>query len=148
YVIQQGIESVTKNKRHFDLRCHALRMDGEWIVGGICGRLGSKGNIITTSHEGGTPILIESVLKDHLHYSYEEAKNMLEGLHECILKTVKAISPMYPHHKEFAVDIGIDENKQIWIFEVNIEPLIRGNFKLLPDKTLYHRICTLRGYAK
>jgi hypothetical protein len=148
YVIQQGIESVTRNNRHFDLRCHALRVDGEWIVGGICGRLGSEGNIITTSHEGGTPILIESLFKDYLHFSYEEAKNMLERLHECILRTVKAVSPMYPNHKEFAVDIGIDENKRIWIFEVNIEPLIRGNFKLLPDKTLYQRIRTLREYAK
>lgn len=148
YIIQQGIESVTKSNRHFDLRCHALRVDGEWIVGGICGRLGSEGNIITTSHEGGIPTSIESLFKDHLHYSYDGSKKMLTRLNDCILKTVKVVSPMYPHHKEFAVDIGIDEDKQIWIFEVNIEPLIRGNFKLLPDKTLYHRIRKLREYAK
>lgn len=148
YVIQQGIESVTKHNRHFDLRCHVLRVNGEWVVGGICGRLGSEGNIITTSHEGGKPTLIESLFKDHLHYTYEEAKNMREGLYQCILKTVTAVSPMYPHHKEFAVDIGIDQNKQIWIFEVNIEPLIRGNFKLLPDKTLYNRILSLREVAQ
>lgn len=148
YIIQQGIESVTNNSRHFDLRCHALRIDGEWVVGGICCRLGAKGNFITTSHDGGTPILIESLFKDHLNYSDEEAKNMLERLNDCVLKTVRAISPVYPSHKEFAVDIGIDKEKRIWIFEVNIEPLIRGNFKLLSDKTLYHRIRTLREYAR
>lgn len=148
YVIQKGIESVTRDNRHFDLRCHALRVKGEWAVGGICARLGSLGNIVTTSHQGGTPTLLQTLWTKHLHYSDEKIKEMQERLQNCILKTVEAISPMYPHHKEFAVDIGIDPDQRIWIFEVNIEPLIRGNFKMLPDQTLYQRICALRKKAK
>src|SRR5207245_2603619 len=68
YLIQQAIDSVTKDRRHFDLRCHVLRINGKWKVGGICGRLGEPGSIVTTSHLGGTPTLIETLLTRHLNY--------------------------------------------------------------------------------
>lgn len=43
YIIQQAIDSVTKDRRHFDLRCHLIRIRGKWKVCGICGRLGGAG---------------------------------------------------------------------------------------------------------
>ena len=148
YIIQQGIDSKTAAQRHFDLRCHVLRVNGKWVVGGICARLGAPEKFVTTSHHGGTPTLIEILLNQHLNYSREEENEIMQRLHKCILAAANAISPMYPNLKEFAVDIGIDPEKRIWIFEVNIEPLIRGNFKLLPDKTMYRLICSLRKIAK
>lgn len=148
YVIQQGIDSLTKDRRYFDLRCHALRIDGEWVVAGICARLGAPGNIVTTSHIGGTPTLVETLFADLLGYSKKEQKRVMEKLHDCILHAVKAVSPIYPKNWEFAVDIGLDTEKNVWIYEVNNEPLIRGNFRLLPDKTLYRKIESLRKIAK
>lgn len=148
YIIQQGINSVTKDRRYFDLRCHALRVHGKWRVGGICARVGAPGNIVTTSHIGGTPTLMEKLFTDLLGYSKKEQKEVMEKLHDCILHAVKAVSPIYPKNWEFAVDIGLDTDKNVWIYEVNNEPLIRGNFKLLPDKTLYRKIESLRKIAK
>jgi hypothetical protein len=148
HVIQQGVNSVTKDQRFFDLRCHALRVHGEWVVGGICARLGLPGKIVTTSHIGGTPIMLETLFTELLDYSGKEQKLVMERLYDCILKAVKVVSPIYPRNWEFAVDIGLDTEKQVWIYEVNIEPLIRGNFKLLPDQSLYQRIRSLREIAK
>jgi glutathione synthase/RimK-type ligase-like ATP-grasp enzyme len=148
YIVQQGINSITKDSRYFDLRCHALRVHGKWMVGGICARVGAPGNIVTTSHIGGTPTPLETLFTQLLDYNEEEQKQVIERLHDCILKAVKVVSPIYPRNWEFAVDIGLDKEKQVWIYEVNNEPLIRGNFGLLPDRTLYNRIRSLREIAK
>ncbi|KEQ22695.1 YheC/YheD family protein [Paenibacillus tyrfis] len=148
YLIQQAIDSVTKEQRHFDLRCHVLRIDGKWKLAGICGRLGARGSVVTTSHSGGTPTLIETLFTQHLKYSQKEKSEMIRKLEKCAVRTVTYVSRMYPNLKEFAVDIGIDPKKRIWIYEVNIEPLIRGNFKRLPDKTLYRKIRRMRRNAK
>jgi hypothetical protein len=69
-------------------------------------------------------------------------------LKECAIKTVRVVSKMYPNLKEFAVDMGIDRKQRIWIYEVNIEPLTKANFKLLPDKTLYRKIQRMKKIAK
>lgn len=148
YIIQRGVNSITKDSRPFDLRCHVLRVHGEWIVAGICARVGAPGNIVTTSHIGGTPTPLETLFTELLDYTEEEQAQVIERLNDCILKSVKVVSPIYPRNWEFAVDIGLDTEKQVWIYEVNNEPLIRGNFKLLPDKTLYERIRSLRKIAK
>ncbi|MBU8907560.1 YheC/YheD family protein [Desertibacillus haloalkaliphilus] len=148
YVIQQGINSYTESGRPFDLRCHALRVNGDWLIGGICARIGPVKEIVTTSHNGGTPTLIEDLFSLHLSFTREEQTEIIDRLHACVLHVVKTISPMYPCNYEFAVDIGLDDKKDIWVYEVNIEPLIRGNFKQLKDKSLYRRIRALRRKAK
>ncbi len=148
YIIQKAVNSVTKDGRHFDLRCHALRINGVWKVGGICGRLGKRGSIVTTSHSGGTPTMLRTLFTRHLHYTARERERMVRRLNKVIINAVSHVSRMYPNLKEFAVDIGIDTRNRIWIFEVNIEPLIRGNFKMLPDQTLYRRIKRMRRLAK
>ncbi|MBO1004496.1 YheC/YheD family protein [Pseudogracilibacillus auburnensis] len=148
YIVQQEINSMTKDSRYFDLRCHALRVHGEWIVGGICARVGAAGNIVTTSHIGGTPTPLETLFTQLLDYNEEEQTQVIKRLHDCTLQAVKVVSPIYPRNWEFAVDVGLDKDKQVWIYEVNNEPLIRGNFNLLPDKTLYKRIKFLREIAK
>jgi hypothetical protein len=148
YIIQRAVDSMTKDGRPFDLRCHTLRVRGHWKVGGICGRLGEHGSIVTTSHYGGTPTLLDTLFKRHLRYTYKERTKLNRELERCVVNTVRQVSRMYPNLEEFAVDIGIDRHKRIWIYEVNIEPLIRGNFKMLPDRTLYRKIKRMRRIAK
>jgi hypothetical protein len=148
HILQKGIKCVTNDMRNFDIRAHALRVRGEWVIGGICVRLGAPGNIVTTSHIGGTPIHLETLFSDLLGYSEEDQQKVLEKLHDCILNTVKKISPVYPSTKEFGVDMGIDHEKNVWLYEVNTAPLIAGNFKLLPDLTLYEKIVALKRMAR
>jgi glutathione synthase/RimK-type ligase-like ATP-grasp enzyme len=148
YLIQQSIDSVTKDGRHFDLRCHVVRINGEWKLGGICGRLGKRGSVVTTSHAGGTPTLLETLYTRYLDYSRSERADMTQRLEQVAVSAVRQVSQLYPNLKEFAVDIGVDTRKRIWIYEVNMEPLTRGNFRLLPDKTLYRRIQSMRRRAR
>ncbi|TJY42592.1 hypothetical protein E5161_06990 [Cohnella pontilimi] len=148
YVIQKAVDSVTKDGRHFDLRCHALRIDGKWKAVGMCGRLGEKGSVVTTSHYGGTPTYLDTLFSRHLNYSRKEISDMKRRLEKCVVKTVSRVSQMYPNLKEYAVDIGVDRKKRIWIFEVNIEPAIEGNFGKLPDLSLYRKVKKLRKIAK
>jgi glutathione synthase/RimK-type ligase-like ATP-grasp enzyme len=148
YLIQQAIDSETKDGRHFDLRCHVLRINGEWRLGGICGRLGKWGSVVTTSHAGGTPTLLDTLFTRYLDYSRSEQSDMTQRLEKVAVSAARNVSELYPNLKEFAVDIGVDTRKRIWIYEVNMEPLTRGNFMLLPDKTLYRRIQFMRKRAR
>lgn len=148
YIIQQAINSVTRDRRHFDLRCHVLRIRGEWRVGGICGRVGERGSVVTTSHLGGTPTSLEKLFNRHLKYSKKEKEKMIHRLEKCATQAVNHVSRMYPNLKEFAVDMAIDTKGKIWIYEVNLEPLIKGNFGLLPNKSLYRKIKRMRKIAR
>ncbi|TMW71267.1 YheC/YheD family protein [Alteribacter natronophilus] len=148
HIIQQAINSITKDGRQFDLRCHVIRVNGVWTVGGICARLGPQGEIVTTSHMGGTPCELDSLFDKLLDYTETERKEVIKTLHDCILKASKAVSPIYPKNYEFGIDIGLDTSKRVWIYEVNSRPLIRGNFKRLPTKEIYKRIQSLRIQAK
>ncbi|MBS4173954.1 YheC/YheD family protein [Bacillus sp. FJAT-49736] len=148
YIVQKGIENATIDQRNFDIRAHVLRVNGEWTIGGICCRLGAPGNIVTTSLIGGKPITLETLFAELLHYSEEDQQQVLENLHHCILNTARKISPLFPKNKEFGIDIGLDGNKQVWLYEVNTAPLIRANFRLLADKTLYQRIMRLKQMAE
>lgn len=149
HVIQQGIESVTEDNRSFDLRTHVLRVDGEWIVGGACVRLGPPGQFITSYHKGGKPISLDNLFNNYLHFSEEDQQQLVEQLHACILEIARKVSPVYPKNKEFGIDIGLDvEKKKLWLYEVNLEPQINVNFKLLSDKSLYKQIRSLRKKAR
>ncbi|WP_188646061.1 YheC/YheD family protein [Marinithermofilum abyssi] len=148
YIIQQAIDSVTKDGRHFDLRCHLVRIHGKWKVCGICGRLGERGSVVTTSHLGGTPTSVEKLFFRHLNYSRRKKEKMIKILEKCAVEAVNNVSRMYPNLKEFAVDMGIDTKSRVWIYEVNIEPLTKGNFGKLPDRTLYRKIKKMRKMAR
>ncbi|GGE04530.1 hypothetical protein GCM10011571_01960 [Marinithermofilum abyssi] len=73
---------------------------------------------------------------------------MIKILEKCAVEAVNNVSRMYPNLKEFAVDMGIDTKSRVWIYEVNIEPLTKGNFGKLPDRTLYRKIKKMRKMAR
>jgi glutathione synthase/RimK-type ligase-like ATP-grasp enzyme len=58
YLLQQGIPSYTVNGRLFDIRTHLLRIDGEWQIGAIIGRVATARGVATNAYSGGKPVPI------------------------------------------------------------------------------------------
>ncbi|WP_307254081.1 YheC/YheD family protein [Croceifilum oryzae] len=125
YLIQQGIHSLTKNHNLFDLRVHLIRQKWTWKIVGIAGRVASEHLIVTNYNHGVEYKPIRKLLKNDLDYLPPKAKKTVEKIRALSLQAAHTISRAYPKWNEFGIDIGIDRDGHIWIYEVNIHPSIK-----------------------
>lgn len=137
YLIQQGILSVTKEGNPFDIRVHLARIQGNWIVAGIVGRLANKDSIVTNAYSGGISRHVHELLEEELHLSPIQSSRLIDQLQSLSLNATKITSQMYPKWPEFGLDIGLDTNLHPWIYEINITPGGKV-FKNLDRKTYLH----------
>jgi hypothetical protein len=144
YLIQQGIPSLTKSKKLFDIRTHLVRVNGEWKLGGIIGRIAHKDPLVTNAYSGGKSKKIMPLLTRELGYTEEQAHLMIQQLSDLSFEAVQTISHVYPKWYEYGLDIGIDEQKRPWIYEINIKP---GLLVFEEDKETLEYIKHLRANA-
>jgi hypothetical protein len=122
YIVQQGINSKTLGGRMFDIRVHLMRIDGRWVVAGIVARVARKKGFVTNSYSGGKSKHVFPLLIEKLGYNEEEAHLVIDELTGLSLRATKRISSVYPKWPEFGLDIGIDQEGRLWIYEINIHP--------------------------
>lgn len=121
WLIQPFIRSQTKNGRAYDFRIH-MQKNGEgcWELALIYPRISSgkqlNSNISTGGFKGElVPFLVEefpnswSLVKEKLEEFAYEFTLHFEGLYK---------NPF----DELGIDVGMDENGKLWIFEVNSRP--------------------------
>jgi hypothetical protein len=141
YLIQQGIASYTRNERLFDIRTHLLRIQGQWEMGAIIGRVATKRGVATNAYSGGTPVPIRLLLKNHLGLNNEETEANIERLSTLSLEATQTFGKVFPKWTEFGLDIGIDEKGHLWIYEINIKP---GMLVFRKDRPSYERIMKMK----
>jgi len=141
YLIQQGIASYTKNGRLFDIRTHLLRIQGQWKMGAIIGRVATKRGVATNAYSGGTPVPIHTLLKDHIGLNSEKSEAYIERLSTLSLEATQTFGRAFPKWTEFGLDIGIDEKGHLWIYEINIKP---GMLVFRKDRPSYQRIMRMK----
>ncbi|WP_186670332.1 YheC/YheD family protein [Sporosarcina sp. BP05] len=125
FIIQPYIQSVTKSGQVFDFRLHVQKNgEGKWVITTIYPRIAPTGSIIANINNGGftnylNPFL-QQEFKDEafnirrtLEYFSLSLANHLDELQMCQFEEVI---------DEIGVDIGLDENNKIWIYEVNWKP--------------------------
>jgi hypothetical protein len=142
YLIQQGIISQTPSGKMVDIRVHLFRLGHVWQTAGMAARIASIKNVVTNRSSGGKPIYLDELLKSHLSYTATEAKQKVAELTRLATRAVQLISDRYPSYSEFGVDVGIDREGKLWIYEVNIRPSLRM-FKQL-NYSLFLRLLRLR----
>lgn len=145
YIIQQGILSLTSAGKPFDVRVHLVRVNETWHVGGLVAKLANKKSIVTNGAHGAAATQIDDLLKSHLNCSLSEASDVKNQLKRVSLNAVKALRAKNPKWWEYGLDIGIDEDRQPWIYEMNTLPALTGFREI--DPSAYNRILTLRKLA-
>jgi hypothetical protein len=145
YIIQEGINSVTAAGHLFDIRVHLMRLHGVWEVVGTVARLAPHHRIVTNTYSGGESKEINHLLTAHLNFRDTQVQTMKKHLSDLSLQASKIISASYPDWPEFGLDIGIDQQQQQWIYEINIKPGLLV-FKNL-DRDEFHRLSNLRKQA-
>lgn len=137
-IVQQAIELAKINDFPFDLRVMVQRKieDATWVVTGMAAKVALKGYFITNAAQK------VMIVQDALEKSNIENINpteLIKRMEEITLLTAERLSSIYPGHRTFGLDIGIDKNEKIWIFEANCAPSL-ALFRLLGDKKTLRKI--------
>ncbi|MBY0121558.1 YheC/YheD family protein [Bacillus sp. S/N-304-OC-R1] len=149
YVIQQAINSTTKNAQPFVIRVHVQNLKGKWIVGGMYSKIGLEEaveNGIVNSHQGAKVISINDLLSLHLHMKKSKKDKVINNISKLATSAAEVMAQKYPC-REYGLDIGLYKHGKPVIFEVNTTPSIRS-FAEVENKAVWKRIMEIRKQQK
>ena len=140
YIMQPYIRSVTKSGQVFDFRLHVQKDgNGEWVITSIYPRIAPQGSFIPNINNGGFTNYLVPFLKQEFD---DEALNIKATLEHFSLSLAQHLDDlqmkMYGEViDEIGIDIGLDENFKIWIYEVNWLPGCPPTFYLEMDVVIH-----------
>lgn len=121
YVVQQGIRLIEIDNCPIDFRFH-MHKDGrnEWVVAGIGAKKAGRGSVTTHIKNGGSLMTPEQALSRTFG---EQAPEILSKAKAVAIKLSESIERNYSHMLgELGLDIGIDLDGKVWMFEANAKP--------------------------
>lgn len=130
FVVQPFIKSKTNAGNPFDVRAHLMKgADGTWKIAKIYPRIGVKGTVISNLHLGGSTCELKIFLNKHI--SVGNVNQFRRKLRRFSLDFANHIEQQFDFHfSELGLDIAIDENEKIWLFEVNMNQINVSNLRL------------------
>lgn len=136
YLIQQGISLAQIKGRPFDLRLMLQRIDRHWELTGIAAKLAARGKIVTNFCKGGKPYTAKDAVSK---VCPTDAPKKMAELKKLAYRVAHVLSDRFKGLRELGIDAGIDNNGNIWIFEVNTRPNFKM-FRKLKNLQMYYRI--------
>ncbi len=120
YIIQPYIQCKTKNGLSYDFRLHVQKDGkGDWNLITIFPRIAPQG-IVTNLSKGGYTSEFHVFLKKEFNEEYYNVKRYLEHF---AVRFSSHFDSLYDESlDELGIDVGLDSNQKIWIFEVNWRP--------------------------
>ncbi|ALS26884.1 endospore coat-associated protein [Paenibacillus sp. 32O-W] len=121
YVAQQGIRLIEIDNCPIDFRFH-MHKNGrnEWVPAGIGAKKAGRGSVTTHIKNGGSLLTPEQALNRAFG---NRAAEVLEKAKRVAVRLSEAIERNYPHRLgELGLDIGIDKDGEVWMFEANAKP--------------------------
>jgi len=118
---QKYIKSTLRTGEPFDYRLHLQKnKNANWQTTIIIPRIGTKNYVITNISQGSQMVEFVKFLKNEYKEKYKEVKEKIETF---ALKFVHEFEEQYPYNfDELGIDIGFDDNRNIWVYEVNFRP--------------------------
>jgi hypothetical protein len=121
YLAQQGIRLIKVENRPVDFRVHMHKDSTDtWKVVGIGAKLAGAGCVTTHVRTGGTMLSTTQLFNRTFGKYATQMKNSLyqTAIQIANLLEQNADGPL----GEIGMDIGIDQNNRIWLFECNAKP--------------------------
>ncbi|MHA6260166.1 YheC/YheD family protein [Sporosarcina sp. CAU 1771] len=125
FIVQPYIQSITKSGQVFDFRLHIQKNgEGNWVITTIYPRVAPKNSIIPNINNGGFTNYLDPFLQQEFK---EDAINIRRTLEFFSLALANHLDELQMVQfgeviDEIGVDIGLDENHKLWIYEVNWRP--------------------------
>lgn len=142
YIIQQGISLVTLKGRPIDFRILLMKPRLKWNFMGVMGRWAAPNKIVTNYSRGGMAVTLEKAI---------DATSRTFRLDYIVtLKKLKQLGFYMAHYyfnyaTKLGLDVGIDQEKKIWILEGNTIPGF-NLFRYHENPELYNKIWAWQRY--
>lgn len=125
FIMQPYIQSMTKSGQVFDFRLHVQKNgEGKWVITTIYPRIAPKGSIIPNINNGGYTNYLEPFLQQEFKEDAFNIRRILEHFSLALAQHLEEIQmeKFGELIDEIGIDVGLDENQKIWIYEVNWRP--------------------------
>lgn len=120
YILQQAINMISSEGRKIDFRIVLTKNQaGVWKDLIMVAKYGKSGSTVTNIKSGGSAEIGEITLKKIFNLSDEEISQWRNKISLIVLEAVKSIEELGVHCGNLGADIAIDEEKRIWIIEMN-----------------------------
>ncbi|SCS82840.1 YheC/YheD family protein [Staphylococcus caeli] len=121
YICQPFIHSKTKSGIPFDFRLHVRKKaNGKWTKVKAYPRIGIEKNITANISQGGAIASIVPFLKTQYPNDWRKIKNKIDII---CTNFPRNFEKLYPYPLDaLGIDLGIDTEGKLWLFEVNTYP--------------------------
>ncbi|WP_019123205.1 YheC/YheD family protein [Brevibacillus massiliensis] len=121
YLVQQGVELHTYQRRPFDFRVHMHKnLQNDWVISCMAAKVAGPGSVTTHVRTGGTVIPGSDLLKSIFGIEWPIIEQRINSAAVRIAKAIEETKgdPL----GELGLDMGIDVNGHVWMFEANSKP--------------------------
>lgn len=125
YLVQPYINSRTKDGHAYDLRLHVQKNgEGRWVIATMYAKISPSDSIVTNGHRGGICVSLNHFLMHEFPDCSYEMQETLEHFALHLADHLDELQLKYHSKKldELGIDVGIDEDNRIWLYEVNWLP--------------------------
>lgn len=140
FIMQPYIQSVTRSGQVYDFRLHVQKNgEGKWVVTTVYPRIAPNGSIIPNINNGGYTNYLDPFLEQEFK---EEAYNIRRMLEHFSLSLAHHLDEIQMTKfgeviDEIGIDVGLDQNQKIWMYEVNWRPGCPPAFYLELDVVIH-----------
>jgi glutathione synthase/RimK-type ligase-like ATP-grasp enzyme len=141
YIVQRRIPRALVQGRPFDIRVIVQRKSNSavWVVTGKVAKVAGSGYIVSNiERSGGTLLPLEQACPTST-IKPEQLIILQANIDRVAVMAAKRLSLLYPGHRIYGLDIGVESTGRVWIIEANLSPS-RSHFQMLEDKTMLNRI--------
>jgi hypothetical protein len=122
YLVQRFISCQIKSGHVYDFRLHVQKNgEGKWVITSIYPRIGALGSFTSNLGSGGYTAFLDDFLQKEFMDDWFNIKRTLEHFS---LSFTNHFESLYDgvSFDELGIDVGMDENQRLWLFEVNWRP--------------------------
>ncbi|NLZ49953.1 MAG: YheC/YheD family protein [Clostridiales bacterium] len=121
FIIQQGINLINYDGGQVDFRCVMQKNETrKWQCNSIITRVGAKESVVSNISSGGAAMPAMDFIKAAgLATCHTEAFILKEKLISLCMKVCEALDKYGFNFGTLGLDLGVDNNKDIWLIEVN-----------------------------
>lgn len=122
YIMQQGLDLIKYHGRIFDIRVLMQKNgQGEWINTATVARVAPSGSIFPNIAAGGEPKNVETLWRDLTSTDWSLSPTCAKTI-EISLASAETLENCLGTFGEVGLDMGIDNNGNVWIIEINSKP--------------------------
>lgn len=143
YLVQRRVSRATVDGRPFDLRIVVQRRkdSDHWTVTGKLAKVAGEGYIVSNiTRSKGTVLPLNAAIRKS---TIERKEGVVDKVEHVAYLAAYNLGELYPRHRIFGLDVGLDRKGHVWIIEANLYPSL-SHFRKLGNNMMIRRILSFK----